>query len=73
MTQSLLAGDPVEAAALLQQLTTDSDSALLLPFFHALQAIVVGNRDPTLADAPELNYTMAAEIIFLIDTLEQPR
>ena len=38
-----------------------------------LQAIVAGSRDRTLADAPELNYSMAAEILFLIETLEKLR
>jgi hypothetical protein len=36
----------------------------------ALQAIVAGSRDRTLADAADLDYTMAAEILFLIETLE---
>jgi hypothetical protein len=39
-------------------------------FIRALQAIVSGSRDRALADAPELDYTMAAEILFLIETLE---
>jgi hypothetical protein len=41
------------------------------PFIQALQAIVDGSRDRTLADAPDLDYTMAAEILFLIETLEK--
>jgi hypothetical protein len=40
---------------------------------RALQAIVAGRRDRTLADAPDLDFTMAAEILFLIETLEKPR
>lgn len=72
VTQSLLAGDPAAAAPLLQQLATEPD----LPnnahtFIQALQTIVAGSRDPSLADAPELDYSMAAEILFLIETLEQ--
>ena len=43
----------------------------LRPFIQALQAIVAGSRDRTLADAPELDHTMAAEILFLIETLEK--
>ena len=71
MTQALLAGDPAAAASLLQELAADSD----LPnharsFIQALQAIVAGSRDRTLADAPELDHTMAAELLFLIETLE---
>jgi hypothetical protein len=44
-----------------------------LPFVRALQAIVGGSRDRALADAPGLDYTMAAEILLLIETLEQGR
>ncbi|MBL8168187.1 MAG: tetratricopeptide repeat protein [Acidobacteria bacterium] len=73
VTQSLLAGDPAEAASLLQELAADPDAAWLLTFIRALQAIVAGSRDRNLADAPELHYTMAAEILFLIETLEAPR
>jgi len=35
--------------------------------------IVAGRRDRTLADAPDLSPMMAAEILFLIVTLEKPR
>lgn len=74
VTQSLLAGDAATAASLLQQFAADPD----LPgdartFIRALQAIVDGSRDRTLADAPDLSYGMAAEILFLIETLEAPR
>ena len=40
-----------------------------LTFIGALQAVVAGSRDPALADQPELDYTMAAEILLLIETL----
>ena len=73
VTQSLLAGDPDTAESLLQQLAADPAAAWLLAFIRALQAIVAGSRDPTLADAPDLWATMAAEILFLIETLEKPR
>ena len=73
MTQALRAGDPAQAATRLQQLAEDpnlpSDART---FIRALQAIVAGSRDRTLADAPDLDYRMAAEILFLIETLEQP-
>ena len=42
-------------------------------FIRALQAIVAGRRDRTLADAPDLDFGMAAEILFLIETLEKSR
>lgn len=38
-----------------------------------LQAIVAGSRDRSLADAPDLHYTMAAEILWLIEALEAGR
>jgi len=65
----LRAGDPAEAATLLQQVAADPEAAWLLPFIRALQAVVAGSRDRALADAPELTHTMAAEILFLIETL----
>lgn len=72
VTQSLLAGKAPEAAALLQQLTDEPDCpAWLHPFLRALQAIVAGSRDRRLAEAPDLDHTMAAEIVILIETLEQ--
>jgi hypothetical protein len=71
VTQSLLADEPAEATSLLQQLAAHPNAARLLPFIHALQGVVTGSRDRTLADAPELDYTMAAETIFLIETLEK--
>jgi len=70
VTQALRSGDPAQAATLLQQLATDPEApAWLLPFIGALQAVVAGSRDPALADQPELSYTMAAEILLLIESL----
>jgi hypothetical protein len=71
VSQALLAGDPAAAASLLQQLAADPEAAWLRPFVQALQAIVAGSRDRSLADAPELDYTMVAEILFLLETLEK--
>ena len=72
VTEPLLAGDPAAAASILQQLAADPEAAAWLrPFIQALQAIVAGSRDRTLADAPDLNYSMAAEILFLLDKLEK--
>jgi tetratricopeptide (TPR) repeat protein len=71
VAQALLADDSAQAASLLQPLAANPKAAWLLPFIRALQAIVSGSRDRTLADAPELDYTMAAEILFLIETLEK--
>jgi hypothetical protein len=49
---------------------TESDE--LLCVIQALHAIVAGSRDPALAGAPELHYSMAAEILYLIETLKGP-
>lgn len=73
VTQALLTGDPGAASSLLQQTAASPGlSASLRSFIEALQAIVAGSRDRTLAAAPELDHTMAAEILFLIETLEKP-
>jgi tetratricopeptide (TPR) repeat protein len=69
VTQALRDGDPAQAANLLQQLAADPESAELLPFIGALQAVVAGSRDPALADQPGLDYSMAAEILLLIESL----
>jgi tetratricopeptide (TPR) repeat protein len=69
ITQALRNGDSAQATTLLQQLAADPEAAELLPFIGALQAVVAGSRDPALADQPELDYTMAAEILLLIETM----
>ncbi len=73
VTRFLRAGDPASAVSLLQRLAADSGAAWRRPFIQALQAIVAGSRDRRLADAPDLNYSMAAEILFLIESLEKTR
>ncbi len=72
VTQSLLAGKPADAASLLQREAADYEATGFEGFIQALQAIVAGSRDRTLAAAPDLGYDMAAEILFLIETLESP-
>ena len=69
VTQALQSDDPVQAATLLQQVAADPEAAGFLPFIGALQAVVAGSRDPALADQPELDYIMAAEILLLIENL----
>jgi tetratricopeptide (TPR) repeat protein len=72
VTQALLSGDPAIAVSLLQEVSSDSDlPAWVRPFIEALQAIVAGSRDRTLADGRALFYRMAAEILFLLETLEK--
>jgi tetratricopeptide (TPR) repeat protein len=71
VTESLLAGDAANAAVLQQLATHPNATSSLGTFIRALQAIVHGSRDRTLADAPDLDYGMATEILFLIETLEK--
>ncbi|MXS82496.1 tetratricopeptide repeat protein [Nitrosomonas oligotropha] len=71
ITERLLAGDTAAATTLLQQLADDSEADWLQPFIQALQAIADGSRDRSLADVPDLDYTMAAEILLLIEALEK--
>jgi tetratricopeptide (TPR) repeat protein len=71
VTQSLLASRASEAAALLQQEAPRFEAAGFLPFIRALQAVVGGSRDRSLADDAGLRYTMAAEVLVLIQTLER--
>jgi tetratricopeptide (TPR) repeat protein len=73
VTQKLRAGDLAGAASLLHDNAATYKTASWRAFIRALQAIVAGSRDRALADAPELGYSMAAEILFLIETLEKPR
>lgn len=69
--QSLLSDTPDNSAALLQQVASDPRATgPIRTFIHAVQMIVAGSRDRALAAAPELDYTMAAELLFLIETLE---
>jgi tetratricopeptide (TPR) repeat protein len=69
VSQALRDGDPAQAANLLQQLAAAPEAAKLLPFIGAIQAVVAGSRDPALADQPELDFSMAAEILLLIETM----
>jgi hypothetical protein len=71
VTQFLQAGNPTAAASLLEHIAADPDATRHLAFIRALQDIVSGNRDRSLADAPDLRYHEAAEILFLIESLEK--
>jgi tetratricopeptide (TPR) repeat protein len=71
VTKSLLSSDNATAESFLRQAAVHPKITRSLgAYIHALQFIVAGSRDHTLADAPDLNYGMAAEILFLIETLE---
>ena len=71
VTQSLLAGDQAAAASLLRQQAPRFEAAGFGGFIRALQAIVAGSRERALAAAPDLDYMMATEILFLLETLEK--
>jgi tetratricopeptide (TPR) repeat protein len=73
MTEKLRAGGPAGAGAFLREVAAHPDAGQLDPFIRTLQAIVGGSRDRGLADGPELNYMMAAEILFLIETMGEGR
>ncbi len=74
ITEKFRAGGPAAAAVFLQQLAADPKAVgPFRTYIRALQAIVAGSRDCALAVAPDLDYTMAAEILFLIETLEKAR
>jgi len=74
VTEKLLAGDAASAASDLDELSAHPEMPnSLRPFLAALQAIAAGSRDRSLAEAPDLDFTMAAELLILIDVLESPR
>jgi tetratricopeptide (TPR) repeat protein len=72
VTQALLTGEAAAIGGELQQVADDPETPdWLQPFIQALQAIVAGSRDRRLAEAPEFDLGMAAEILLLIETLEK--
>ncbi len=72
ISQALHANKPDEASTLLRQLAAEPQATRLQPFIQALQALLAGSRDPALADAQGLDFSMAAEILWLIETLPRP-
>ena len=73
MTAKLRTGDSSAAALAIEKEAARYEAAGFGGFIRALQAIVDGRRDRTLADAPDMDFGMAAEILFLIETLEKRR
>jgi hypothetical protein len=70
VTEPLRASDPAAATAILQRHETHPDLPdQFRPFLQALQAIAAGSRDRALAEAPEFNYRMAAEVLLVIEKL----
>lgn len=74
MTKALRASGTSVAAEFLDELAADPRATgSFCTFIQALQAVVKGSRDRRLANAPDLDCTMAAEVLFLIESLEQRR
>jgi tetratricopeptide (TPR) repeat protein len=68
--KALLHGDSPAAVSRLDGLAARPEIASHLPYIERLKAIVAGSRYRSLAEAPELDYSMSAEILILIETLE---
>ena len=57
---------------LLNQIAEEPDATGAIDaYLRVLQAIFAGSRERALADHPQLDFSMAAEIPFLIETLEK--
>ena len=70
--QALEAGEMEKIARHVAELYKDPDQAAeTLPFLDTLQAILAGSRDPALAENPEMHYEGAAEIILLLENLNE--
>jgi tetratricopeptide (TPR) repeat protein len=70
VTEALLADSVQEAAGMLAELRSrPNPPASVPPLLDALEAILGGRRDPSLAQHPDLYYTYAAEILLLLETL----
>ncbi|WP_251971128.1 CHAT domain-containing tetratricopeptide repeat protein [Sphaerotilus microaerophilus] len=68
--QEVQAGKTAEVREQLRQLEAAPGLPdQLRPLLPVLEAIVAGNRDPALAEAPEFSYDTAAEVLWLIERL----
>lgn len=72
VSEHLRAGDRAGATSFLEEPVTNSAvPAHVRAFIKSLEAIVNGCRDPALVNTPDLVYTMSAEILFLLETLQK--
>ena len=63
-----------EMANLLSQLASHPQiDRSLRPLIPKLQAILAGSRDPGLSYDPQLDYTDAAEVLFLLEKLGESK
>jgi hypothetical protein len=67
------AGNPVLAHMMLRQCAEHPHAGRpILSFIRAVQSILCGQHDEKLAHAPEFNYAMTAEILLLLEILQDP-
>ena len=71
VVEVLRAEGPATTLSFLQHLDVPPELTLLVPFIRALETVIAGSRDRAVADDPNLVYDMAAELLFLIETLEK--
>jgi tetratricopeptide (TPR) repeat protein len=70
----LLNGDTDAASSQLERIVAElPELASIRVFIQVLQAIVAGSRDHFLDETPGLDYAMAAEILLLLEKLENHR
>ena len=68
--QAISQGDTTELEQYLAQLSEADDSLRAKAFIPKLQAILQGDRDPALADDPNLEYDDAVELQLLLEALQ---
>jgi tetratricopeptide (TPR) repeat protein len=59
-----------DAVFLLQHIAEDPSLEAMLPFVRTIQKILGGSRNRSLADNPNLSYDEAAEVLLLIESVE---
>jgi tetratricopeptide (TPR) repeat protein len=65
-------GSEIEARQQLNALLEPNDRPFFVALIRQLQSVLSGDRDPTLAEDPELNYENAAELRLLLESLSTP-
>jgi tetratricopeptide (TPR) repeat protein len=71
-TQAIVASRPGELARELDQLIGPDTPPQPAAALRAVLAVLAGTRDPTLADDPDLHPIAAAELLLLLDILQEP-
>ncbi len=73
VAQAIQQNAEAEAAQQLNQLLEPDDPPTFTALIQQLQAVLAGDRDPALADDPELDYGNAVELQLLLEGLGQDR